>query len=68
MNGFTGKVKPPAAVEKVDGVLRLKPDTSSSQGKHATDLNALVKGGLKVDDLAAIVARLMERVKELEEG
>lgn len=68
MNMFKGKGKPPAAVEKRDGVVHLKPDNTSSQGKHAVDLAALSQGGLKVDELADIVKRLMERVKELEEG
>lgn len=68
MNMFKGKDKPPAVVEKMAGVMRLKPETSSAQARHISDREALSQGGLKVDELADIVGRLMERVKELEEG
>ncbi len=68
MNMVKGKDKPPAAVEKMDGVMRLKPETSTPQSKHVSDLAALSQGGLKADELAEIVGRLMERVKDLEEG
>ncbi len=68
MSNVCGREKTPSGVEKMDGVLRFKPDTTSARAQHSTDLGALAKGGLKVDELAAIVGRLIERVKELEEG
>lgn len=52
-------------VEKTDGVFCLKP-REDTRTKHAEDLALLAKGGLKVDDLANMVVRLMERVRDLE--
>jgi hypothetical protein len=59
------KNKLPGAVEKNDGVFCLKPH-EDARAKHAEDLALLAKGGLKVEDLAIMIARLMERVKDLE--
>jgi hypothetical protein len=67
MKGLETKENIPGAVEKLDGAYRLKPVTTSAQGKHTEDMIVLTKGSLKVDELAGIVSRLMERVKELEE-
>jgi hypothetical protein len=62
MKAMKGKVKPPDAVEKADGLFRLKA------GNRADDDQALLsKGGLKVDELAGVVSRLTERVRVLEE-
>lgn len=63
MKALKVKVNSPAAVEKSDGVFLLKADN-----RQTADTAVLAKGGLKVDDLAGVVSRLMERVKRLEEG
>jgi hypothetical protein len=68
MKGLEAKVKTPGAVEKMNGAYRLKPDATSTRARSAEDMALLAKSSLKVDELAAIVGRLMERVKELEEG
>jgi hypothetical protein len=62
MKAMKEKVKPPDAVEKADGLFRLKAGNRADD-----DLTVLSKGGLKVDELARVVFRLMERVKALEE-
>ncbi len=67
MKDLKSKGKTPDAVEKADGLYRLKPK-DDARAKHADDLSVLSKGGLKVDELAAVVGHLLERVKALEEG
>jgi len=54
-------------VEKTGGAYRLKPGSKAARAKHADDLALLAKGGLKVEDMAAIVVRLLQRVAILEE-
>ncbi len=63
MKALKVKVKPPTAVEKTNGTFRLKADN-----QHTEDLALLAKGDPKVDDLAGVVGRLLERVGALEEG
>lgn len=63
MSGLKVKIKTPGAVEKVNGQFRLKVDP-----RQADDAALLAKSNLKVDELAAVVNRLIERVKALEEG
>ncbi len=63
MSAKPGKVKSPGAVEKVNGQFRLK-----AEARPADDSALLAKGNLKMDELAAVVGRLLERVKVLEEG
>jgi hypothetical protein len=62
MKAMKGKVKPPDAVEKADGLFRLK-----AVNRAEDDQAVLSKDSLKVDELAGVVSRLMERVKALEE-
>jgi hypothetical protein len=61
------KVKKLDEVEKSGGAFRLKPGAKAARARHADDLAVLARGGLKVDDLAGVVGRLMERIKVLEE-
>ncbi len=63
MSGLKVKIKTPDAVEKVNGQFRLKV-----YARPADDAALLAKSNLKVDELAAVVGRLLERVKVLEEG
>ncbi|MEI8132764.1 MAG: hypothetical protein WCG34_10040 [Leptolinea sp.] len=61
------KVKKLDEVEKSGGAFRLKPGPKAARGKHKDDLAVLAKGGLKVEDLVAILVRVLQRVEVLEE-
>ena len=54
-------------VEKSGGCFRLKPGAKAARGRHKDDLAVLARSGLKADDLAAILVRVLQRVEVLEE-
>ncbi|NMB55136.1 MAG: hypothetical protein GYA15_10595 [Leptolinea sp.] len=62
MNAFIKKPKMPGEVEKSGGVFRLKAGSPIPE-----DLARQAKDCKKVEELVAVVARLAERVKALEE-
>ncbi|GAP22249.1 hypothetical protein [Leptolinea tardivitalis] len=62
------KIAAMSAIEKSGGVFRLKPAGEGEHRQEESDMTVLAKGGLKADELAGIVARLMERVSALEKG
>jgi hypothetical protein len=61
------KVKKMDEVEKKAGLFKLKPGIQAARAKHADDLAVLAKGGLKVEDVTAVMVRLLQRVRDLEE-
>ena len=62
MNAFLKKPGTPGEVEKSGGVFRLKAETSRTD-----DLAQQARNSVRMEELAAVVARLAERMKALEE-
>jgi hypothetical protein len=54
-------------VEKSGGAFRLKPGAKAARARHADDLAVLARGGLKVEDITAVLVHVLQRVEVLEE-
>jgi hypothetical protein len=61
------KVKKMDEVEKSADGIRLKPGVKAARARHADDLAVLARGGLKVEDITAVLVHVLQRVEVLEE-
>jgi hypothetical protein len=61
------KVKKLDEVEKSGGSFRLKPGAKAARARHADDLAVLARGGLKMEDITAVLVHVLQRVEVLEE-